>query len=103
MASTRSGKSSLWVIGITVLVTSLVLVIVQNVKTPQRVLEFKAEHRYTVSDPLFRREMSVLLGPAIVRGNQVTALQNGNEIFPAMLLAIGAKVDHFRDLYLLVR
>ncbi|SMP73554.1 cardiolipin synthase [Desulfonatronum zhilinae] len=70
------------------LATSLVLVVLQNFKTPEKVLERKVEHRYAVSDPQFRREMSVLLGPAIVRGNQVTALQNGNEIFPAMLLAI---------------
>ena len=78
----------LWVIGITVLATSLILVLLQNFKTPEKVLERKVEHRYVVSDPQFRREMSVLLGPSIVRGNKVTALQNGNEIFPAMLLAI---------------
>jgi cardiolipin synthase len=78
----------LWVIGITVLATSLLLVLLQNFKTPEKVLERKVEHRYKVSDPQFRREMSVLLGPAIVRGNKVTALQNGDEIFPAMLLAI---------------
>jgi len=45
-------------------------------------------HRFTVSDPQFRREMSVMLGPTITDGNQVTALQNGEEIFPAMLAAI---------------
>jgi cardiolipin synthase len=45
-------------------------------------------HRFTVADPQFRREMSVMLGPAITDGNQVTALQNGAEIFPAMLAAI---------------
>ena len=78
----------LWVIGITVLATSLMLLLLQNFKTPEKVLERKVEHRYVVSDPQFRREMSVLLGPTIVQGNQVTALQNGNEIFPAMLLAI---------------
>jgi cardiolipin synthase A/B len=78
----------LWVIGITVLATSLMLVLLQNFKTSEKVLERKVEHRYVVSDPQFRREMSVLLGPAIVHGNKVTALQNGNEIFPAMLLAI---------------
>ena len=77
-----------WVIAITVLVTSLMLVLLQNFKTPEKVLERKVEHRYAVSDPQFRREMSVLLGPAIVRGNKVTALQNGNEIFTAMLQAI---------------
>ena len=32
--------------------------------------------------------MGSLLGPAIVGGNRVTALQNGDEIFPAMLNAI---------------
>jgi cardiolipin synthase len=90
MALTRSRKSRLWLIVITVLVTSLTLVILQNFKTSDKVLERKAEHRYAVSDPQFRREMSVLLGPAIVHGNHVTALQNGNEIFPAMLQAIGS-------------
>ena len=36
--------------------------------------------------------MGELLGPAIVPGNRVTALQNGDQIFPAMLEAIrGAK------------
>ncbi|WP_275096833.1 phospholipase D-like domain-containing protein [Sedimenticola hydrogenitrophicus] len=78
----------LWVIGVTVLATGLTLVLLQNFKSAEKVMERKVEHRYAVSDPEFRREMSVLLGPAIVRGNQVTALQNGNEIFPAMLQAI---------------
>jgi cardiolipin synthase len=87
-AMTRRRKSIRWVIGVTVLATGLTLVLLQNFKSPEKVMERKAEHRYVVSDPQFRREMSVLLGPAIVRGNKVTALQNGNEIFPAMLQAI---------------
>ncbi|MFO7578341.1 MAG: phospholipase D-like domain-containing protein [Pelovirga sp.] len=78
----------LWVIGGTVLVTSLVLVVLQNLMTSQKVLNRKVAHRYVVADPQFRREMSVLLGPAVIHGNQVTALHNGNEIFPAMLKAI---------------
>jgi len=78
----------LWIIGITVLVTSLTLVLLQNFKTPEKVLERRVLHRYVVSDAQFQREMSVLLGPAIVPGNRVTALQNGNDIFPAMLEAI---------------
>lgn len=60
----------LWVIGISVLATSLMLVLLQNFKTPEKVLERKVEHRYAVSDPQFRREMSVLPGPAIVGGNR---------------------------------
>jgi cardiolipin synthase len=51
----------LWIIGITVLATSLILIVLQNFKTPEKVLERKVEHRYAVSDPRFRREMSVLL------------------------------------------
>ncbi|MEX2495596.1 MAG: phospholipase D-like domain-containing protein [Woeseia sp.] len=51
-------------------------------------LERKIEHRYRISNPQFRREMSVMLGSSITSGNQVVALQNGAEIFPAMLDAI---------------
>jgi cardiolipin synthase A/B len=78
----------LWVIGITALATGLALVLWQNFKTPEKVLERKVAHRYVVSDPQFRREMSVLLGPTIVRRNKVTTLRNGDEIFPAMLQAV---------------
>lgn len=78
----------LWVIVITVVATTLVLVILQNFKTSEKAVERKIEHRYTVADDQFQREMSVLLGPAIVEGNRVTALQNGEEIFPAMLKGI---------------
>ena len=87
---TGKRKSILLAIGITVLATSLTLIVLQNFKTPEKVLERKVAHRYVVSDPQFRREMSVMLGPAIMRGNHVTALQNGNEIFPAMLQAIAS-------------
>ncbi len=88
MSLTESRNSRLWVIGITVALTSLLWVVAMNFKTPEKALDRKIKHRHAVSDPQFRREMSVLLGPAILGGNQVTALQNGSEIFPAMLLAI---------------
>jgi cardiolipin synthase A/B len=101
MSSTGGRKSSFWVIGITVLVTSFILVVMQNFKTPEKVLERKVAHRYDISDPQFRREISVLLGPTIVRGNRVTALQNGSEIFPAMLLAIrSAKISIVFETYI---
>lgn len=77
---------------ITFLVTALGVVIAVNFATPSKQLERKIEHRHAVSDPQFRREMSVMLGPAILPGNRITDLQNGAEIFPAMLEAIaGAK------------
>jgi len=78
----------IWTIVITVFVTLLAAALAMNFKTPDKSLERKIEHRYPVSDPQFRREMGVLLGPGIVPGNKVTELQNGKEIFPAMLQAI---------------
>jgi cardiolipin synthase len=73
---------------ISVASTALALVLAMNFITPEKSLERKIEHRYAVADPQFRREMSVMLGPSITPGNKVTALQNGEEIFPAMLEAI---------------
>jgi cardiolipin synthase len=82
----------IWTIVITALLTTLAVVIALNFVTPSKQLERKIEHRYAVSDPQFRREMGVLLGPSILPGNHVTDLENGDEIFPAMLAAIrGAK------------
>jgi len=75
-------------IAIAVAVTLLVVVVAMNLSTPEKKVERRIPHRFAVDDPLFRREMSVLLGPAITAGNRVTALQNGDEIFPAMLAAI---------------
>ena len=75
---------------VTAILTGLAVVLALNFATPEKQLERKIEHRHAVSDPQFRREMSVMLGPSIVAGNQVTALQNGVEIFPAMLEAIRA-------------
>lgn len=56
----------------------------------EKKLERKIEHRYGICDPQFRLEMSVMLGRSISRGNRALALQNGVEIFPAMLEAIRA-------------
>ncbi|MEF9977813.1 MAG: phospholipase D-like domain-containing protein [Thermomonas sp.] len=77
-----------WTILITAVVTLLAVTLAMNFKTSEKTLERKIEHRYAVADPQFRREMGVLLGPGIIPGNRVTDLQNGDEIFPAMLEAI---------------
>jgi len=78
----------IWTIVITALATIIVAVLAMNFATPEKKLERKIEHRYNVADPQFEREMGVLLGPAILPGNRVTDLENGDEIFPAMLEAI---------------
>ena len=77
-----------WTIVIAVAVSVLGVVLAMNFATPEKRLERKLEHRYAVADPQFRREMGVMLGPGITRGNTVQALQNGDEIFPSMLQAI---------------
>ena len=73
---------------IAIICTIVVIVVGMNFLTPEKQLERKLDHLYAVADEQFRREMSVMLGPAIVDGNQITALQNGREIFPAMLDAV---------------
>ena len=45
---------------------------------------------YEVEHPQFTRTMSQLLGPPLVDGNSITILENGAEIFPAMLEAIAS-------------
>ena len=86
----RTKKKMLWTIVITAIVTVLAVVLAMNFATPEKKLDRKIEHHYAIKDPQYRREMSVMLGPAIVGGNRVIDLQNGDEIFPAMLGAIRA-------------
>ena len=80
----------LWTIVGTALATLLLVTLAANFKTSEKALDRKIEHRYAVADPGFRREMGVLLGPGIIPGNTVVDLENGDEIFPAMLEAIHA-------------
>lgn len=51
-------------------------------------VRYRLEHLFAIKDPEFLRCIDHMLGPCIVPGNKVTALQNGNQIFPPMLRAI---------------
>ncbi|MEN1939500.1 phospholipase D-like domain-containing protein [Luteimonas sp. MJ174] len=79
-----------WTLVLTVAITVLAVVLAMNFATPEKKIERKIAHRHAIADPQFRREMSVLLGPAILPGNLVTDYENGDEIFPAMLEAIAS-------------
>ncbi len=70
------------------LIAVLAVVVLMNFITSEKQIQTSLEHHYGVSDPQFRRELGTLLGPAIIDGNRVQSLQNGDEIFPAMLAAI---------------
>ena len=80
----------IWTIVITAVATALLFAIALNFATSEKKIERKIEHKYAIADPQFRREMGVLLGPAIAPGNKVVDLENGDVIFPAMLEAIRA-------------
>jgi len=71
---------------------AVLVLVVANLTTSEKKIEQEIEHLYSVGDPQFARSLGTLLGPAILPANRVTALVNGNQIFPAILDAIrGAK------------
>lgn len=77
-----------WTIVITVIATLVVVLIARNFALPEKKIERRVQHLYPARSEQFRRDMGNLLGPAIVSGNHIEALQNGDEIFPAMLDAV---------------
>ena len=81
-------KRMTWTIIITIFLTLLVVALAMNFARPEKKLEHMVLHKYALSDPQFKREMSTLLGPSVVSGNRIVDYQNGAEIFPAMLEAI---------------
>lgn len=84
--------STLTIILSTLIVTIAGTVVALNFVSGEKKIEQVIEQRYAIDDPQFLRSMGVLLGPAIIPGNRVQSLVNGDEIFPAMLADIqGAK------------
>ena len=81
-------QHTFWMLALSILVTAIVVMLAMSLSRSDKTVSRHLAHRFSVADPQFRREMSVMLGPSITDGNQVTALQNGAEIFPAMLAAI---------------
>jgi len=75
---------------LTVLATLVVVTLLLNLHTPEKEIRHQLVHDHGILHPQFRREMGALLGPAIVPGNSIKALQNGDEIFPEMLSAIAS-------------
>ncbi|GMU65856.1 MAG: cardiolipin synthase B [Acidobacteriota bacterium] len=75
-------------VALSIVITAVVVMLAMSLGRSDKTVSRRLVHRFAVADPQFQREMSVLLGPTITAGNQVTALQNGAEIFPAMLAAI---------------
>ncbi len=76
------------IILVTVVVTALIVVFSMNFHRPEKSVRHPIKHCHGIGDPQFVLEMDAMLGPGILSGNAITALQNGDEIFPAMLEAI---------------
>ncbi|HPU51961.1 MAG TPA: phospholipase D-like domain-containing protein [Burkholderiaceae bacterium] len=85
-------------------VAALCLVIgllLSNLGGGETKVERRIERLYTLEDPRFMHELGTLLGPPFLQGARVRALQNGNEIFPAMLESIAtAKVSITFETYI---
>ncbi len=69
-------------------VGSIGTLLARNFIPNEKKISHRIELSYGVGDPQFDRSLGQLLGPPLVDGNRVRALQNGDEIFPAMLAAI---------------
>ena len=87
--STRGGRPVLRLVVAFVLGVAAALV-GANLGPGERKLERPLERLYGTGDPGFRRALGVLLGPQLVEGNAIEALQNGDRIFAAMLADIRA-------------
>ena len=89
-----------WATGATATTGGLLTSLALNFVTAERRLSRPPPRWYGFEDPDFRRATGVLLGPAILPGNNIRPLVNGDEIFPAMLEAIARRqdLDHVRNL-----
>ena len=79
---------TLKLVALTVPASILATVLALNFTASEKKIREEIETHYSVHDPQFLRAMGTLVGPALVRGNKVETLVNGDEIFPAMLEAI---------------
>lgn len=79
----------MWIAVTSVVLTLLAVLLFANLAAAEKRIEHRIERLYETDSPAFRRSMAVLLGPDVLEGNAVRLLRNGDEIFPAMLEAIG--------------
>ncbi|MBC8105451.1 MAG: cardiolipin synthase [Anaerolineae bacterium] len=75
-----------WLIVLTTAIgTYLLIMIVRQFITPEKTVRHELNHLYKVDEEQFLRSVGNLLPPAILQGNKITPLINGDQIFPAML------------------
>jgi len=80
-------KSTL-IVAATVAATLAVVWLILNLSLGDKQIDTRLTRLYSVADEKFPRAMGTLLTPALVPGNHVQLLLNGDQTFPAMLKAI---------------
>ena len=87
--------------GSVVAAVALAVLLVANLALGDKTIDRKVEHEYPVASAQFERVVGVSFGPALLGGNRVRALVNGERIFPAMLEAIrGARSTITFEMYI---
>jgi cardiolipin synthase len=85
-------RSPLIQFGATAVGSALLTLFVKNFISGEKKIKQRIPRKYAIAGGQFERSMSQLLGPPILGGNRITRMENGVEIFPAMLAGIaGAK------------
>ena len=88
MAKKIPFMKALWLILVTAALTVTAVLVAINLTPAEEKIRWRIEHDHALDSPQFRHEIGALLGPPFIDGNDVVSLQNGDEIFPAMLAAI---------------
>lgn len=84
----RRDPSWLELLGAAAFSSVATLFIARNFFPPEKKVRSRIFADYHPGDDTFIRTMGNVLGPPLLPGNQVEILQNGDEIFPAMLAGI---------------
>ncbi len=72
----------------TAAVTVALVLLVVNFMGGEKKIERRITRVNAIENPLFAHELGAMLGPAMLGGNRVQVLKNGDQIFPPMLKAI---------------
>jgi cardiolipin synthase len=81
-------RSQLIHLGATAVASSLVTLFLKNFISGEKKIKKQIPRLYNIAGGQFERSMSQLLGPPILNGNRIRRLENGVQIFPAMLAGI---------------
>lgn len=84
----RETSSLPTLLGVAAASSLVTLFVTRNFFPTEKKITHRVRADYGVGDDVFARVMGSLMGPPLVGGNAVQILNNGDEIFPAMLEAI---------------